>query len=98
MRKEEFRLKQKEKEGLSLATKGIVISLLYGNTITALTLSLMTLLYAAYREGKIEATQEAQRNAHQELAAIKDQYYYNNPFSHQKEEEQQVRRGGGFRR
>ena len=91
-------LKQREKEGLSLAIKGIVISLMYGNTITALTLGLMTLLYTAYREGKIEATQEAQRNARQELAAIKEQYYYKNPFSQQKEEEQQVRRGGGFRR
>ena len=98
MRKEEYRLKQKEKEGLSIAIKGFVISLMYGNTITALTVGLMTLLYAAYREGKIEATQEAQQNARQELAAIKEKYYYNNPFSQQKEEEQQVRRGGGFRR
>ena len=38
MRKEEYRLKQREKEGLSIATKGIVISLMYGSTITALTL------------------------------------------------------------
>ena len=38
MRKEEYRLKQREKEGLSLAIKGIVISLMYGNTIMALTL------------------------------------------------------------
>ena len=98
MRKEEYRLKQREKEGLSIATKGIVISLMYGSTITALTLGLMTILYTAYREEKIEATQEAQQKARQELAAIKEQYYYNNPFSQQKEEEQQVRRGGGFRR
>ena len=98
MRKEEYRLKQREKEGLSIAIKGIVISLMYGSTISALTVGLMTLLYTAYREGKIEATQEAQQNARQELAAIKEQYYYNNPFSQQKEEEQQVRRGGGFRR
>jgi hypothetical protein len=71
---------------------------MYGNTITALTLGLITFLYTGYREGTIEATQEAQRNAREELAAIKEQYYYNNPFSQQKEEEQQVRRGGGFRR
>lgn len=98
MRKEEYRLKQREKEGLSIATKAIVITLMYGSTITALTLGLMTILYTAYREEKIEATQEAQQKARQELAAIKEQYYYNNPFSQQKEEEQQVRRGGGFRR
>ena len=98
MRKEEYRLKQREKEGLSLAIKGIVISLMYGNTIMALTLGLVTFLYTGYREGTIEATQDAQRNAREELAAIKEQYYYNNPFSQQKEEEQQVRRGGGFRR
>lgn len=98
MRKEEYRLKQREKKDLSLAIKGIVISLMYGNTISALTLGLMTLLYTAYREGKIEATQDAQRNARQELSAIKEKYYYNNPFSRQKEEEQQIRRGGGFRR
>ena len=98
MRKEESRLKQREKEGLSLATKAIVISLMYGNTIMALTLGLVTFLYTGYREGTIEATQDAQRNAREELAAIKEQYYYNNPFSQQKEEEQQVRRGGGFRR
>ena len=96
--KEEYRLKQREKEGLSLAIKGIVISLMYGNTIMALTLGLVTFLYTGYREGTIEATQDAQRNAREELAAIKEQYYYNNPFSQQKEEEQQVRRGGGFRR
>ena len=93
-----YRLKQREKEGLSLAIKGIVISLMYGNTIMALTLGLVTFLYTGYREGTIEATQDAQRNAREELAAIKEQYYYNNPFSQQKEEEQQVRRGGGFRR
>ena len=98
MRKEEYRLKQREKEGLSLAIKGIVISLMYGNTIMALTLGLVTFLYTGYREGTIEATQDAQRNAREELADIKEQYYYNNPFSQQKEEEQQVRRGGGFRR